>query len=114
MTWSGQAQFQNLTIVAAADITTSYLSAVTISSPAVMIAVKNGTNGDVLFSFDKTNAKWGFPSLSGTAYDIRTNSPTTSNLMLPANTNLSIKWNGSAPVSPSGNLYIEIMEVQIA
>lgn len=110
---AGQATFQTLTIVAAASITTSYVAAVTLSSAATMFAVKNGTNGDVLISFDGTNAKLGFPPTSGSAYDIRTNAPysTSTNYLLPANTNLSIKWNGSAPASPTGNLYIEIMEI---
>lgn len=113
MAWSSQAQFQQLTVVAASSITTGYVLAVTLTAPTVMAAVKNGTNGDVLIGFDASTAKWGFPATSGTAYDFRTNSPQTSNLMLPSGTNLYVKWNGTAPASPAGNLYIELMQVEI-
>jgi hypothetical protein len=111
MAYSGQVQFQTLTVVAAASITTSYVAAVTLAHPTIMAAVKNGTNGDVLIGFDASTAKWGFPASSGTAYDVRTNAPQNDELMLAAGTTLYIKWNGSAPVSPTGNLYIELMQV---
>src|SRR4030095_1763400 len=110
MSGLNQIQFQALTIIASSSVTTSYVSAVTLNNPAVMFAVKNGTNGDVLISFDGSTNHLGFPASSGSAYDIRTNAPTTSNFMLPKNTNISVKWNGSAPSSPTGNVYIELME----
>ena len=113
MTWSSSANFQTLTTVASASITTSYVLAVTLAFPAVMVGVKNGTNGDVLIGFDGTTAKWGFPASSGSAYDFQTNSPKISNVMLPEGTTLYVKWNGSAPGSPTGNLYIELMQVVI-
>jgi len=109
--WSSRAQFQNLTIVASASVTTSYVAAVTLTSPAVMVAVKNGTNGDILIGIDGSTAIWGFPPSSGAAYDIKTNSPKPSELMLPNGTTLFIKWNGSAPGAPTGNVYIELMQV---
>jgi hypothetical protein len=123
MGWSGNVEFQNLIAIAASSITTGFVEiplfasgfseGVTTSS-TVMVAVKNGTNGDVLISFDGTNVKWGFPASSGTAYDVRTNSPQVSNLMLPSGTTFQVKWNGSAPGIPTGNLYIELMQVEIA
>jgi hypothetical protein len=113
MTWTSIAQFQKLTIVPSASITTSFVLVATLASSAVLIACKNGTNGDVLISFNGTTAVWGFPASSGSVYDIKTNSPKISELMLPANTPLFISWNTSAPGSPTGNVYIEIMEVQV-
>lgn len=113
MTWSSSVQFQTLTVVAASSITTSYVAAVTLTSPAIMSAVKNGTNGDVLVGFDGTTDKWGFPASSGSAYDYQTNSPKISNVMLPEGTTFFVKWNGSAPGTPTGSVYIEIMQVVI-
>jgi hypothetical protein len=72
--------------------------------------IKNGTNGDVVLGIDGTTAKWGFPPLSGAAYDMKTNGPFNTELMLRQGTIVYVKWNG-APGSPSGNLYIEFMEV---
>jgi hypothetical protein len=111
MTWTSRAQFQTLTIVTSASITTSYVAVVTLNSPTVLAAVKNGTNGDVLIGTDGSTAIWGFPANSGAVYDVRTNSPQIANLMLPTGTVLYLKWNGSAPGTPSGNLYIELMQV---
>jgi hypothetical protein len=113
MTWSGQAQFQTLTVVAASAITTTFAEVVLTTHPVALAAVKNGTNGDVLISINGTTAIWGFPASSGSAYDIRTNSPTSSNLMFPANTPIFISWNGSAPGTPTGNVYIEFMQVHL-
>jgi len=113
MTWSSRAQFQTLTTVASGSVTTSYVAAVTLTSPCVMIAVKNGTNGDILIGIDGVTAIWGFPANSGTAYDFTTNSPNVAQLMFPSGTALFLKWNGSAPGSPTGNIYIELMEINI-
>lgn len=113
MTWSNRASFQTLTVVSSASITTGYVAAVTLSSPCSMAAVKNGTNGDVVIGFDGTTAKWGFPASSGSAYDFTTNSPHITDTMLPQGTTLYVKWQGSAPGAPTGNLYIEAMEVVI-
>lgn len=114
MTWTGRADFQQLTIVASAAITTSFVQVVVLTSPCVMTAVKNGTNGDVLISKNGTTAIWGFPASSGSAYDIRTNAPDVSDLMLPSGTPLYISWNGAAPGTPTGNVYIELMQVQLS
>ncbi len=111
MAWKDYPTWQQLTIVASASITTSYVAAVTLSSPAASIFIKNGTNGDVLVGIDGSTAKWGFPASSGAAYDICTNSPKNNQLLQNEGTTLYVKWNGSAPMSPTGNLYIEIMEV---
>lgn len=111
MSYSGQVQFQTLTVVAASAITTGYVAAVTLAHPTIVMLCKNGTNGDVLLGTDATTAKWGFPASSGSAYDIRTNAPQNNELMLPANTTIYIKWNGTAPGTPTGNLYLELMQV---
>lgn len=111
MTWSSRAQFQNLLQIASSSLTTSYQLLGTTTAPCVMFACKNGTNGDVLVSFDGTNAKLGFPASSGSAYDVETNSPNIAQLMLPENTPIYVEWNGSAPESPTGNFYVELMQV---
>ena len=111
MAWKDNVQWQQLTVIASGSITTSYVASVTISSPSVCMLVKNGTNGDVVMGIDGTTAKWGFPPTSGAAYDIQTNTPFNTQLMLPKNTTIYVKWQGSAPGSPSGNLYLEFMEV---
>jgi hypothetical protein len=112
MSYSGQVQFQTLTIVASAAVTTGYVAAVTLSRPCIVMHAKNGTNGDVLMGIDGSTAKWGFPPLSGAAYDIRTNAPQNDELMIPAGTTLYVKWNGSAPAAPTGNFYIELTQVK--
>ena len=109
--WKDSVKFQTLTVVASSSITTSYVAAVTVSLPVVMMGIKNGTNGDVVFGIDGSTAKWGFPPSSGGAYDVTTNSPTNNQLMLAEGTTVYIKWQGSAPGSPTGNVYIEFMEV---
>jgi hypothetical protein len=109
--WKDSVKFQTLTVVASASITTSYVAAVTVSLPVVMMGIKNGTNGDIVLGIDGTTAKWGFPASSGGAYDVTTNSPTHNQLMLSEGTTVYIKWQGSAPGSPTGNVYIEFMEV---
>lgn len=109
--WKDTVQFETLTVVAAGSITTSYVAAVTVSLPVVMMGIKNGTNGDVVLGIDGSTAKWGFPASSGGAYDVTTNSPTHNQLMLSQGTTIYLKWEGSAPGSPSGNVYIEFMEV---
>lgn len=109
--WKDSVNFQTLTVVAASSITTSYVAAVTVALPVVSMFIKNGTNGDVLLGIDGSTAKWGFPASSGGAYDVTTNSPTHNQLMLSEGTTVYIKWNGSAPGSPTGNVYIEFMEV---
>lgn len=111
MTYSAQAQFETLTVVAAGSVTTSYVAAVTFSHPVVMFAIKNGTNGDVIAGIDGSTAKWGFPAVSGSAYDVAANHPQVTNLMLKANSTIYIKWQGSAPGTPTGNVYIEAMEI---
>ncbi len=111
MSYSGQVQFQTLTVVAASAITTGYVAVVTLAHPTIVMLAKNGTNGDVELGIDGSTAKWGFPPLSGSAYDIRTNAPQNNELMLAANTTINIKWNGSAPSSPTGNFYLELMQV---
>jgi hypothetical protein len=111
MSNSGQVEFQQLTVIASSAVTTSYVAAVTVTKPCVMMGIKNGTNGDVVLGIDGSTAKWGFPPLSGGAYDIKTNAPENTELMLKANTTIYVKWLGSAPGTPSGNLYIELMEV---
>lgn len=112
MSYSNVVQWEELTVVASADITTSFVSAVVTSSQAVAMLVKNGTNGDVVLGIDGTTAKWGFPASSGSAYDVNANAPLPSRLlMLAKGTDVYVKWQGSAPGSPTGNLYIEFMEV---
>ena len=111
MSYSGQVQFQTLTAVAASAITTGYVAVVTLAHPTIVAHMKNGTNGDVELGIDETTAKWGFPPLSGAAYDIRTNAPQNDELMLAANTTIYIKWNGSSPGTPTGNFYLEFMQV---
>lgn len=109
--WKDSVNFQTLTVVSSASITTSYVAVVTVTAPVVMMAIKNGTNGDVVLGIDGSTAKWGFPASSGGAYDVTTNSPTHNQLMLSVGTVVYIKWQGSAPGSPAGNVYIEFMEV---
>lgn len=111
MAYKDHVIFENLTTVSAGSLTTSFVAAVTTSLRTVCMLVKNGTNGDVVLSFDGTNAKMGFPASSGTAYDMRTNAPFETQLMLSEGTTVYVKWQGSAPGSPTGNLYIEFMEV---
>lgn len=109
--WKDSVKFETLTVVASSSITTSYVAAVTVSLPVVMMGIKNGTNGDVVLGIDGSTAKWGFPASSGGAYDVTTNSPTHNQLMLSQGTTIYLKWQGSAPISPTGNVYIEFMEV---
>lgn len=109
--WKDSVKFQTLTVVASSDLTTSYVAVVTVALPVVMMGIKNGTNGDVVLGIDGSTAKWGFPASSGGAYDVTTNSPTHNQLMLQQGTTIYIKWQGSAPMTPTGNVYIEFMEV---
>lgn len=109
--WKDSVKFQTLTVVAAGALTTSYVAVVTVALPVVMMGIKNGTNGDVVLGIDGSTAKWGFPASSGGAYDVTTNSPTHNQLMLQQGTTIYIKWEGSAPMTPTGNVYIEFMEV---
>ncbi len=109
--WKDSVNFQTLTVVASGSLTTSFVAAVTVNLPVIMLGIKNGTNGDVVLGIDGSTAKWGFPASSGGAYDITTNSPTHNQLMLSEGTVIYIKWQGSAPGSPTGNVYIELMEV---
>ncbi len=109
--WKDSVNFETLTIIASADVTTSYVAAVTVTKPVIAMFIKNGTNGDVVFGIDGSTAKWGFPASSGAAYDVTANSPTHNQLMLSQGTTLYVKWEGSAPGSPTGNIYIEFMEV---
>lgn len=109
--WKDSVSFENLTVVSAADLTTDFVALVTASKPVVSLFIKNGTNGDVVFGIDGTNAKWGFPPNSGGAYDVTTNSPTHNQLMLSEGTTIYGEWLGSAPDTPTGNIYIELMEV---
>jgi len=109
--WKDSVKFETLTVVASGSITTNYVAAVTVSLPVVMMGIKNGTNGDIVLGIDGSTAKWGFPASSGGAYDVTTNSPTHNQLMLAEGTTVYLKWQGSAPGSPTGNVYIEFMEV---
>lgn len=109
--WKDSVNFETLTVVSAASLTTGYVAAVTVTRPVVAMFIKNGTNGDVVLGIDGTTAKWGMPPTSGTVYDITTNSPTHNQLMLSQGTTIFVKWQGSAPGSPTGNLYLEFMEV---
>ena len=109
--WKDSVKFQELTVVGAADITTGFVAVVTVDLPVVMIGIKNGTNGDVILGIDGTTAKWGFPPSSGGAYDVTTNSPSHNQLMLNQGTPIYIKWLDTAPGTPTGNVYIEFMEV---
>jgi hypothetical protein len=109
--WKDSVKFQTLTVVAASGLTTSYVAVVTVALPVVMMGIKNGANGDVVLGIDGSTAKWGFPASSGGAYDVTTNSPTHNQLMLQQGTTIYIKWEGSAPGTPTGNVYIEFMEV---
>ncbi len=113
MAWKDYIIWEPLTIVAASAITTSFVAVITITAPAICMLIKNGTNGDVLLGIDGTTAKWGFPASSGAAYDMTTNSPTYNQLMLREGTTIYIEWNGSAPSIPTGNVYIEFMEVAV-
>lgn len=115
MSYKDRVVWQQLTTVTAAALTTSLVSVVTLALPTPLVTIKNGTNGDVLIGMNDQSgiqAKWGFPASSGAAYDIRTNAPLPSDLMLPAGTQLYASWNTAAPGSPTGNLYIELMQVQ--
>ena len=109
--WKDSVVFEELTVVSSADITSSFVAVVTASLPVVAMFIKNGTNDDVLVGIDGTTAKWGFPANSGAAYDVTTNSPTHNQLMLSEGTTLYVQWADSGPGSPTGNLYIELMEV---
>jgi hypothetical protein len=105
--------WEPLTVVASGSVTTSFVAAVTITSPAVAMLIKNGTNGDIVIGIDGITPKWGFPASSGSAYDIKTNAPSNTQLMLQNHTTIYVKWQGSAPGTPTGNLYIEFMEVDL-
>lgn len=109
--WKDSVNFETLTVVAGSALTTSYVAAVTVTRPVIEFTIKNGTNGDIVAGIDGTTAKWGFPPNSGGAYDITTNSPTYNQLMLSQGTTIFLKWQGSAPGSPIGNVYLEFMEV---
>lgn len=111
MTFSSQAQFQNLTIVPSTSITSSYISAVTTSNPTVLLAVKNGTNSDVSISFDGKNPKLGFPPTSESTYDLSSDAPSGNNLLLSSNTTIFVRWEGIPPAITTGNFYIELIQV---
>lgn len=102
------ASFDTLRSIAPASIGATYAAVgAALPSQAVCLVFKNATNGDVIISTDPTNSTGMliFPANSYTSYDIRTNSPSVTDLMFAAGTVFYAKDGTTA--STTGAFYIE-------
>lgn len=102
------ASFDTLRSISAASLIGTYGAVGSaLSTQAVCIAFKNMTNGDVIVSTDPANATGMliFPANSYTVYDIRTNSPTLTDLMFATGTIFYAK--DGTTVATTGSFYIE-------
>jgi hypothetical protein len=106
MSYQNRAKFEILKSAATGSIGAAYAAIGTpLSEPAVVLTFKNQTNGDVIVSTDGVNDYLTFPANSYGVYDIRTNSPLTSDFMFPKGTQFYVK--DGATASTTGTFYIE-------
>jgi len=112
MGYTNAATFDNLRVVAADSLTSSYVQVGTeLSAMCVAIAFKNATNEIVYISTDGSNDKIALPSGWGSVYDIRTNAPNTTDYLLPQGTPIFAKYASTAP--STGSLYIECLLAEV-
>ncbi len=109
MAYSNRAFFENLRSESTIGATYTAVGAA-YTNPLVVVCFKNNTDGDVLISTDGVNDMLVLPATSYSVYDIRTNSPNESDLMLPVNIQFYVK-DGTTP-STTGSLYIEAVSVR--
>ena len=109
MGYKNAAQFDNLRIAAFGSITSSYVQlGSSLSTPAVELVFKNGTDSVIFVSTDGVNDKKFYPAGWAEAVDVRTNAPESSDLLFQVGTSFFIKFVGSAPTS--GSFGIEVLQ----
>lgn len=98
--------WENLRSVGFADINTTFVPIGTpFANPIRILKVYNSTNQDLILSDNGLNDKDVFPATSAQILDINSNTSTQGGwLVLKANSQLYVRYPGSAP--SSGSLYI--------
>jgi hypothetical protein len=111
MTYKNAATFDTLRTVAFGSINSTYTQVgPVLPSPAVIVSIKNATDGIIYISTDGINDMLAIPAGWAEVYDIRTNAPNVAEYFIPQGTSFLIKYSGSAP--SSGSVYIEAIIVQ--
>lgn len=107
MAYLNRPAFQPILSVAAASIGATYTSLGTLSNDAVLVVAKNRTDGDVFISFNGVDDNLLLIPNEVTSYNITTNSPYLTSLLLPKGATISVKDGPTAPTT--GSLYFEIL-----
>lgn len=111
-TYQDSASFGTIRSAGFASIGAAYAAiGSALTDRAVVITFKNNTNGDVFVSTDGTNDHLFFPANSFGVYDVRTNAPTTNDLMFEKGTQFFVKDGPTA--ATSGTFYIETLIVKV-
>lgn len=100
--------------MSAASVTTSYTSIGVLPGPCRCIKLKSSLNGDVYLTYDVTkNHIWLSAGMSQVE-DHTSNSPANGDVWEePKGREYFIKWDGDAPVSPTGKVVIEFNIPQV-
>lgn len=90
--------------IAAGSLTTNFQNLGGVfTRDSFRIWISNNTNGDIYLSTDGSTNNLKIPALTGRAYDNKTN-----DMYTKSGTQFQVKWAGSAPVSPSGWVGLEV------
>jgi hypothetical protein len=109
--YKNAAKFDTIRSVAFGSITSSYVIVGSVlSTPAVVVAFKNTTNGLIFVSMDGVNDMIVVPAGSYCVYDLRTNAPNATDYLLSSGTPFMVKYSGHGPTS--GSFYVEAIVTQ--
>ena len=90
--------------VASADLTTSYVALGTpLEHRAYIVTVMNNTNGDVYLTRMTTRNEKRIAAQSGRVSDYKTDDSVDGQ-----DTQYYVKWAGTPPVSPTGDIWLEV------
>lgn len=110
MLFTNRASFATIRSAAHTSIGAAYATiGSSLAEPAVCIAFINNTDGDVFVSIDGTNDHLLLPTNTSQIFNVRSNSPSMSDLTFRVGTQFYVKDGPDAPAS--GTFYIEVLQV---